>query len=499
MSEQAEEARVARGTLAQQSAQVVGVAAMLVVITLVGRTLELAEFGLYGLLISIATYLLIVQTSIEGATVRAIAQSPDPAGRAEIFSLALVLYVIAGAAGGLVIAGVGLAVIGLVEIPEELRHQATAGVIALGALTAIGWPFKVFQDLLRGSQRFLHASVAEVVGHVCFLTASAVLVAVEAPLWTLIAAGASLPALFGLGSLTVLIATRTLPAWRRAGVNIGAARRLLSVSGYLSLLGLADLVLYSIDRLILAAFTSTATVGLYEGAARPHALVRQVHGTLVITVLPVASSYIEAGDDFRIRELLLRGTRYVAAVVVPLAVTLMVLAGPILEVWLGERFRAAGLAMAILVSYWILNAVTGVANSMLVAAGELRWFAKFAWITAALNLVLSIGLTAWLGLEGIMLGTALPYVLLFPVFVAKITRTFGVTRTDLVLRSLGPAWAAGAVAAAVLVGIRLAAEPSSAASVALTAAAGLLAGYGTYLVAFAGENERRLLRRLLGR
>jgi O-antigen/teichoic acid export membrane protein len=48
--------------------------------------------------------------------------------------------------------------------------------------------------------------------------------------------------------------------------------------------------------------------------------------------VPTASRYVPAGDQRRLRELVVRGTRYTLALFVPLCVTLMALAEPILEV-----------------------------------------------------------------------------------------------------------------------------------------------------------------------
>ena len=70
--------------------------------------------------------------------------------------------------------------------------------------------------------------------------------------------------------------------------------------------------------------------------------------------MPTASRYVAGGDERRLRELALRGTRYTLALFVPLCVTLMVLAEPILEVWLGDRYGERRPALAILVSYWLL-------------------------------------------------------------------------------------------------------------------------------------------------
>jgi PST family polysaccharide transporter len=492
-----EEARVARGTLFQQAAQIVGAVAMLAALTIVGRTLPLEQFGLYGLLITISTYLILLQSSIEGATVRAIASTADPERRERLFSLALVLYIAAGVLAGAIIAGGGLALVSVLPIPDSLDSESRHGVLALGAAVALGWPLKVFQDLLRGSQRFLHASIGEVIAHLVFVTGTFALVMSDAPLWALVALGGSMSSLIGLGSLIVLAVTRGLPRFRREGLDRREARELLGFGAYLSAGGVADLLIYAVDRVILAAFTNPATIGLYEGAARPHHLVRQVHGTLSITVFPVASAYVAAKDDFRLRELLLRGTRYVHAAVVPLTVTLVVLAGPILDVWLGDEFRQAGTAMAILTGYWIFNGATGVGGTMLLAAGHVRWSLGYAWSIALANVVLSIAFTAWLGLEGVMIGTALPYALAFPFMIRKLVRTFPVGLGELLRVALAPAWAVGAVLAVVLVAARLAVEPDSLLEVAGLALAGLAAAYAAYYLLFFRENERRLVRGLL--
>ena len=68
----------------------------------------------------------------------------------------------------------------------------------------------------------------------------------------------------------------------------------------------------------------------------------------------------------------MRGTRYTLALFVPLCVTLMVLAEPILEVWLGDRYGEGDVALAILVSYWLLYGGLVVTPGFLVGAGRAR-------------------------------------------------------------------------------------------------------------------------------
>ena len=63
------ERQLATGALAQQFALAVNTLIMLAVVTVLARSLTLSAFGTYGLLVSIASYLLLVQTSVEAAAV----------------------------------------------------------------------------------------------------------------------------------------------------------------------------------------------------------------------------------------------------------------------------------------------------------------------------------------------------------------------------------------------------------------------------------------------
>ena len=490
------ERAIAGGAVAQQASQIVGVVAMLVVVTVLGRTLSLSEFGVYGLLISIAAYVLIVQISVEGATVRAVASALDQEERDRVFSTALTLYALAGIVCGIVVAAGGAALVGVLGIPPGLEREAREGVLALGAAIALGWPFKVFQDALRGSRRFFAASGAEVLAQGLYVGGMLVLIAVDAPLWAVIALGGSLPTLIGIGSAIVLVGSRGRIRFRfhRRLVDRETMRSLARFSAGLSAIGVTDLIVYSLDRVLLAAFRTPATIGLYEGAARPHNLVRQLHGTLVLTVIPVASGYLATGDEFRLRELLLRGTRYVMAIVVPVTVVLMVLAGPILEVWLGPEFIPAQTAMTCFLSYWLLAAGTGVATATLVAAGKVGDLTRYAWFGAILNLVLALILTPWLGLTGPVLATVIQTVAQFPWFVVLVRRHLPVKVGDLWREAFLPAYVIGAGVAVVLVALRLVVPLDSLWALALATAFVLALAWGAYYRLFLNVGERNLIR-----
>ena len=124
---------VASGALLQQIAQASGLLALLVIVTLLARRLEVAELGAYGLVASLAGYLLVLRNSVASAAVRAMAGAPEGEERASVFVVAQRLYALVGAATGLLIAGVAVLIAAMV-LDGALASDARAGGIGLGVL-----------------------------------------------------------------------------------------------------------------------------------------------------------------------------------------------------------------------------------------------------------------------------------------------------------------------------------------------------------------------------
>ncbi|MEA2376641.1 MAG: hypothetical protein QOD13_548, partial [Thermoleophilaceae bacterium] len=408
------EARLlASGALLQQVAQGAGLLVLLTIVTILARRLPVAELGAYGLVASLAGYLLVLRNSVASSAVRAMAAAVDPAERRLVFSAAAALYLVAGIATGLLIAGAGLLIAGLI-LDGDLAGDARVGAVGLGALTAVGVAASVWLDALRAERQFVRAAGTEIAAVLLYLVSMLVLIFAGAGLGALIAASGALP-LYS-GTLSALVA-------RRAGLGLrlqpSAATRprvmsIVPTAGWLLVVELCNMAMYAFSRVILGAYRSPTAVGLFEGPVRAHNLLYALGGALAVPVVPTASRYVATEDERRMGDLAVRGTRYTLALFVPVCVTLIVLAGPILEAWLGERYGAGDLALAILVSYWLLYGGLLVTPGFLVGAGRAREVARIMVVVAASNLTLSLILTPELGLEGPAVGTAVPFVVAFP-------------------------------------------------------------------------------------
>jgi O-antigen/teichoic acid export membrane protein len=495
---QSEARLLASGALLQQVAQGAGLLALLAIVTILARRLSVSELGAYGLVASLAGYLLVLRNSVAASAVRAMAAAVEPGERRMVFSAAAALYAVAGVATGLLIAGAGLLIAGLI-LEGDLAADARVGGLGLGAVTAAGVAASVCLDALRAERAFVRAASTEIAAVALYLATMLALIFGGAGLGALIAASGALPLYSGV--ISALVA-------RHAGLGLrfqhSAATRprvmaIVPTAGWLLVIELCNMAIYAFSRVILGAYRSPRAVGLFEGPVRAHNLLYALGGALAVPVVPTASRYLSTGDQRRLRDLVVRGTRYTLALFVPVCVTLIVLAGPILDAWLGDRYGDGEVALAILVSYWLLYGGLVVTPGFLVGAGRARELARIMIVVAGSNLVLSLILTPELGVEGPAVATAAPFVVAFPFMLRLGLSASGAPLAELARRAWAPNYLLGAVIAGLLILGRAALPMDETAAVLGLAAGGVLAYWAVFYGVVLAADERALARGLISR
>jgi O-antigen/teichoic acid export membrane protein len=491
------EARLlATGTLVQGIAQASGLLVLLAIVTVLARRLSVAELGAYGLVASLAGYLLILRNSVASAAVRAMAGALDVAERGRMFSAAATLYVVVGFATGGLIALASLAIAGLI-LHGELAADARAGGAGLGLVTALGIAASVNLDAIRAQRLFVLGALTELAALVLYLGMMLTLILSGADLALVIALSGAIPLLSGLFAAIVARRSGVPVRFQAGGVTRERTMDIVPTAGWLLVVELSSLAMYAFSRVILGAYRSPAAVGQFEGPLRAHNMLYALGGALAVPVVPTASRYVAATEARRLRELALRGTRYTLALFVPLCVTLMVLAEPILEVWLGARYAGGAEALTILVSYWLVYGGLVVTPGFLVGAGRARSAGLIFAGAALLNLVLALILTPELGLEGPALATAIPFFLAFPLLLRAGLEASRAPLSELARRAWLPAYSLGLVLAAALVAARLGLEPETLAAVLLTCGLGVGAYWLLFYVLVLDAGERRLVHGML--
>jgi O-antigen/teichoic acid export membrane protein len=174
----------------------------------------------------------------------------------------------------------------------------------------------------------------------------------------------------------------------------------------------ANLIDFQTDRMIVAAvyrFGDMGLVGLYGLGEHLATKMRQIPALLVSALVPAASALDAQAQEERLQGLYLRGTKYVAAIAVPLAIYMICAADMLLHAWLGPqpRLDTAAWVMRILLAGYLFNLLPGPGMSIVLGKGLAGTAMTAGIISLTTNILCSVGLFYIVGFYGIPAGTSL--------------------------------------------------------------------------------------------
>lgn len=460
------------------------------------RGLGAEGYGIWVLVASFALYMELFELGFGKVAPKEVAGAAavgdQPRLRASIATAFWILAAL-GAVALLVALVVAAVFPTLFDIDPGLQKAAQILVVLILADLAISIPFDTFGGVLMGLQRF------------DLLNWTLVIVALgQAIAWTLVIVFGG--GLVWLGIVTValslagqfaryILARGIVPSMSLSPrrVDRSLLRPFTGLSVWFAVLDIAAIVLLRLDVLVVGLAVGVAAAGIY-------AVGQRLTLALDLLVVPVNkaffphSAHLSAGADLAgLRESLMLGTRVSLAVAAPIALALALLAGTILNVWVGEGFDEAATVIVLLAAATTVTALTRTGLMMLQGTGRLRVPAMITGGEAVVNLALSLVLVATMGLAGVALGTLIAAVVVnLGVFYPYVCRSFGVPVASFswtLVRAHLPA-----VAVALPVGVLLAtAAPSGLLAVGAVGLV-IVALYLTVLACtgFSGQERREL-------
>lgn len=205
-----------------------------------------------------------------------------------------------------------------------------------------------------------------------------------------------------------VVAVRLVPAayFRQGAFDRGLLSEQLRYGLQLQVSRIANAVSFQADRLIISFFLGVGAVAFYQLGATFLQQVRQVPLLLVSALVPAVSELDQQDKDRHIRELYLRGSRYLIGIAVPLTVFIVAAAPEIIFIWMGLGFSLSVSVIRILALGYCCATVTGVASSIAAGTGRTDIDMRFGLVMAFLNIVVSIFLVRLIGFTGVVLGTS---------------------------------------------------------------------------------------------
>jgi len=391
--------------------------------------LGVRRFGVWSLILVIASYVGLLDLGLKASFVKYVAEyhaRRDYEAINRVLNSGLALYLILSP--GIIATGCVLRgpILRLFKIPTDLFADARLILLVAMAIYSLSNMFGIFQAVMTGLQRMdvinliaLGVSVPRVLGTVLSLE-------LGYGLCGLIASEALVFALTAL--LLVLSAFRLLPQLRVgwAFYDWPSLRRLLSYGIKVQVSRLADLATSQTDKLLLGYFLGLSPVAFYELGSRVVLTSKRLSRVLISAVVPAASEIDAREDRLSLCRLYLRGSKYLVLVAAPVLLFIAAAAPLILAAWMGRGYELSVPVIQLLAVGHLVHLLTGVGTTIAKGMGKPEYETRYSLLQLAMNTLLGIALVIRLGFWGVLIATPLSLIVGSLYFMVLFHRLLGI-------------------------------------------------------------------------
>ena len=489
---------LARNTIWNYAGFAINLVANLVMLPLVVSQIGEAAAGVWLLMSSVTGYMGLLELGIVPSLTQSIASSLARADRGAVSratSNALVLLIGLATLALLLLPAVPV-IVDLLRVPIELEQQVDIAFRITVIGFALRMPLAAFQGVLLGCQRqdranqlWIGMALAKFVVAIVVLSLGYGLIGlvISEMVIHLLAGGFQIRWVFT--EVTDLTISWHLVAWTDI-------RTLMSFGGAILAVAVCSLIIEQTDRFVIAMFLPIAMVTYYAAAWKIYMLASSLTTTMVGAVSPVAADLHGRGDHEALRRLVLRSTKYSAAIAWPLVMTLGLAGGFLLRIWMGREFVAALSVVQVLFVGFLITAHNHAGYSALIGMRRVGATLPRYFVPQA---VLNLGFTVWLvqhfGNVGVALGTTIPALALEYFYLRFLLSELHVSWREFLGRAVLPAAIPAMVCYAPLVLTYFRVDDSSPALLLVASACSVV--YGAVLIRGLEPDERVTLRRYL--
>ncbi len=217
---------------------------------------------------------------------------------------------------------------------------------------------------------------------------------------------------------------------------------------------IAVLVYQNFGKLIVGIFLPVKFVTIYAVGVILSSFIYRFSGLVAAPVMPASSELLAKKDTDAIKELFLRGTKYVTIINIPSIFFLGIFAGEIIGLWMGEGFEESVLIFRVILIGLFVETMQHIGGNMLPGLGKPKLSACYAIGNAGLMMLLTIIFVKWFGLFGAALGLTVSQLIVLSLFIPHICRIFKVHLYDFFDIAIKKALAAGIFSAIFLILLR---------------------------------------------
>ena len=405
----------------------------MILLTIVALPLLLAglgvdSFGTWALLLTFSAtngWLSLADLGLGIATVRATAHhlsDENPQGAATVFGTALAMYLGLGLICAVLFEIVAPLVLpSLFSTPSDLLSALDTAIAFFGIQILLDLLAVGLMAVLEGGQRLDLARGVDTTNR----TLTAVATVTVATLGGGLAGVAAASMVASAVTLVVAVMLARRAVRTRPRVAWHEARALVGYGLQIGVLRSAGVLHRTMDRLIVGALLGPAAVAIVEIATQVQNGVAALLSATTQAVTAGASWLRARSALERLRELLLRGTKYSTLVVLPVTALVAALASPIIGLWVGAEYDEAVIPLVLAMAYLASQTPVQVGSNLLQGSGHVRGVLWPAVAGVVVNLAASIVLVESIGVTGAFVGTLIGGAVLTPALLRNVLHHTG--------------------------------------------------------------------------
>lgn len=375
------------------------------------RHMSPAAYSVWVLVLQTASYVGFLNLGLQTAIGRYVAfadEKGDDAKRDSVYSTAFAALCCAAlAAGVLILAGILFAPTLFPGVPSALMSQMRIALLIVGLVMAAELPASAWNGVFIGKQRFELPALTVGGARLAWAIGVAVVAVAGYPLVAMAAviACANLPSYL----LQYLILRRVAPDvhFKPSTISKSTALELANYCFGLTVMSFSMLLVSGLDLILVGHFQFSA-VTPYSVAAGLIALISGLLYAMINVLMPHAATLHAANKPCEMGQLVISSTHLSVLVLVLTGVPILILAGPIIHLWIGARYVAEGAPLlAVLIVANIIRLIGAPYSIVLISAGQQSYIKISPLTEGGCNFVASIVLGLYFGARGIALGTLL--------------------------------------------------------------------------------------------
>jgi len=318
-----------------------------------------------------------------------------------------------------------------VESRAAMDEAGPAAAVLVGCFL-VGLPAGALPQVRLGLQQGYINSIFIAIGNIAGLALVMVAIQIRLGLPWLVLAMAGAPLLAMLVNGFVLVARS---AWLRPtlhDLDPAIVRSLLRTGLSFLMLELAFAVAWTSNSIIIAAMLGPSAVADYAVVSKLFMIPTFLVSFAIGPLWPAYREALSRGDVQWVRRTFGRSIRLSLLVAGFISAALVVIGLPLIAVWVGTSSIQPPFGLVVAIGLWTtVGAVDNAMAMLLNAAQVMRFLVVTAVVMATTTLLLSIALTSWIGVAGVVWGSVIgstlssliPAAVYIPRLLARLERT----------------------------------------------------------------------------